>query len=118
MTDIVFPWPPKELSPNSRQHWARKARFTKAYRTQCWALTKESKAVIDFVGPIQVSLTFCPPDRRHRDLDNMLASIKAGLDGMALALDVNDKLFWFRLGVGEPNKGGGVIKVALSRMVV
>jgi crossover junction endodeoxyribonuclease RusA len=116
MNEIVFPWPPKELSPNARTHWARKARFTKAYRTECWALTRQAKAAIDFVGPIQVSLTFCPPDRRQRDLDNMLASVKAALDGMALALDVNDKLFSLSLRVADHVEGTrGLVKVRLAR---
>jgi crossover junction endodeoxyribonuclease RusA len=33
------------------------------------------------------------PDKRHRDADNCLAAAKAGLDGMADALGVNDRHF-------------------------
>jgi crossover junction endodeoxyribonuclease RusA len=32
-------------------------------------------------------------DKRHRDADNCLAAAKAGLDGMADALGVNDRHF-------------------------
>jgi crossover junction endodeoxyribonuclease RusA len=44
-------------------------------------------------GKIPVEITFYPPDKRHRDADNMVASIKAGIDGLADALKVNDKRF-------------------------
>jgi crossover junction endodeoxyribonuclease RusA len=33
------------------------------------------------------------PDKRHRDADNCLAASKAGLDGVADALIVDDKRF-------------------------
>ena len=32
MLVITLPLPPKELSPNTRVHWGRKARATKKYR--------------------------------------------------------------------------------------
>jgi crossover junction endodeoxyribonuclease RusA len=93
MKIIHLPWPPKELSPNATLHWAKKAKFKKMYRETCWALTLESKVKINAVGKIPIEITFFPPDRRHRDADNMVASIKAGLDGVADALKVNDRQF-------------------------
>jgi hypothetical protein len=59
-------------------------------------------------APIAVHLAFHPPDKKPRDEDNMLASMKAALDGIAMALGVNDR--WFRLSheVGEAVKGGSV----------
>jgi crossover junction endodeoxyribonuclease RusA len=44
-------------------------------------------------GKIEIEVTFYPPDRRPRDADNMVAAIKSGLDGVADALNVNDKRF-------------------------
>jgi crossover junction endodeoxyribonuclease RusA len=38
-------------------------------------------------------LEFYPPDRRPRDDDNMVASFKAGRDGIAQAMGINDKRF-------------------------
>lgn len=40
-----------------------------------------------------VRIIFHAPDRRNRDLDNLLSSCKAYLDGIALAYGINDKLF-------------------------
>jgi crossover junction endodeoxyribonuclease RusA len=63
------------------------------YREACWVLTLESKVKVNTSGKIPIEITFYPPDKRHRDADNMVASIKAGLDGIADALKVNDRQF-------------------------
>jgi len=94
MNTVKLPWPPKELSPNSTLHWSKTAKKKKEYRTACWALALESKLKApEGDGKIEIEITFYPPDKRHRDADNMVASIKAGLDGIADALRVNDKRF-------------------------
>lgn len=90
---VILPWPPKELSPNAKLHWAKKAKFTKSYRQTAWALSLEAKIKANKDGKVEMDITFCPPDKRHRDYDNMVASIKAGLDGLADALGVNDRMF-------------------------
>jgi len=87
---LVLPWPPKELSPNARVHRLVKAKAAKAYRHACRALTKEAKLV---PAGMHLKITFVPPTRQPRDLDNCLASIKSGLDGVADALGLNDRAF-------------------------
>jgi crossover junction endodeoxyribonuclease RusA len=59
-------------------------------------------------GPLLVKITFRPPDKRRRDLDNALSSIKAGLDGVADAIGVDDRHWALMLQWGEPVKGGAV----------
>lgn len=44
-------------------------------------------------GKLRVTLTFCPPDNRHRDLDGMQSNMKHALDGIADAMGVNDRMF-------------------------
>jgi len=90
---VYLPWPPKELSPNAKLHWAKKMKFKKSYREICWALTLEAQLIAPKDGRFPVKITFYPPDKRHRDADNMIASMKAGFDGVADALKVDDKLF-------------------------
>ena len=41
----------------------------------------------------QLSLTYYKRTRRHSDADNMLASTKNGLDGMCIALGIDDRQF-------------------------
>ncbi len=107
---IRYPWPARELNPNTRCHWAVKARAAKVYRQAGWVLTKASGfAVENKDAPIRISFKFCPPDnRRKRDLDNLLASCKALADGIADALGVNDERFAISLERGDVVANGCV----------
>jgi hypothetical protein len=59
---------------------------------------------------LQVSLTFIPKDRRHYDLDNLIARCKPYQDGIADALGINDRTFGYgSITLGEPEKPGKVI---------
>lgn len=109
MNCVSLPWPHKALSPNfrSRSHWPRTNAIANA-RTAAWALAKSARLSAPDEGPIQISVEFCPPDRRHRDLDNMFASFKAYQDGIADAVGRNDSAFEPTYLLGEPVKGGAV----------
>lgn len=102
---VTLPWPPKELSPNARVHFRRKAAAAKMYRNLAhwlaWQAGRDDGA--------SLSITFNPPDNRRRDLDNMLASIKSGLDGIASAIGIDDSKWSLTIRKGEPVKGGRVI---------
>lgn len=114
MSKVVFPWPPRELSPNARLHWAALARAKKAYRTACWLAARSagmSAATLLGAERAEVHLMFYPPDKRARDADNMLASMKAGLDGLADALKVDDKVFKVTFDVSDDI--GGMVKVSV-----
>jgi len=103
--NFIIPWPPKNLNPNARPHWRTKAACVKVYRAQAYYLTKSAHVSSN---ALVVGLVFRPPDKRHRDLDNCLASFKAALDGIADALGVNDNQFKLSLSMGTPVKGGSV----------
>lgn len=112
MMQITLPWPPKELSPNSRTHWRKAAPIKAQYRDACYILAKQSSAVIDWDGDVHVWIDFYPPDRRARDDDNMVAAFKAGRDGIADALGVNDKRF--RIHPYVKSEIGGMVKVRFT----
>jgi len=61
---------------------------------------------------IALWLDVYPPDRRARDDDNIIASFKAGRDGLALALGIDDKRVVLRPFVKD--QIGGFIKVRLT----
>ena len=106
---IRLPWPPADLSPNSRAHHMARARAVKKYRTDA-GLMALAKGCRDLgCERLTVEITFYPPDNRRRDTDNMLASIKAGLDGIADATGVDDSQWHYGLARGEPVKGGCVL---------
>lgn len=77
---ILVSWPDKALSPNARVHWSTKARARRAQRDEAgWT----AKATFPkFSGPVTIQCVFHPPDKRKRDLDNLLASMKAAFDGI------------------------------------
>lgn len=111
---LTLPWPPRELSPNARHaHWASLARAKRRYRTAC-ALTARSQGAARIDAPeLAVSLTFVPPDRRARDLDNCIAAMKAGLDGLADVLGVDDRHWSIAMTMAE-NEIGGFVRVEVT----
>lgn len=91
---IEISWPAKQLSPNARVHHMVKHRYAKAAKTEAgWA----TKIVRPFDwghdGSLAVHVTAYPPDNRSRDSDNLVASLKSHLDGIAEVLGVNDRQF-------------------------
>ena len=109
---ILLPWPSRALSPNARGHWSQKSRAAKAYRMQCFLFAKKAGLVAP-AGRILLQLEFLPPTARRRDDDNLLASFKAGRDGLADALGIDDSLFVSQVQIGEVHRGGAV-RVTLS----
>ena len=103
---IELPWPPKELSPNARVHWAIKARAAKKYRLECWAIFSCHRAWLR--GRRSFSLTFHPPSRLRIDLDNCVARVKYLIDAMADLTGIDDSEFALTICKGEPRKGGAV----------
>lgn len=114
--NITLPWPPSALNPNARHaHPAIKWRAAKAYRTACKALAEAHGMVAPDSPKIALWVEFVPPDRRHRDDDNMVASFKAGRDGLADAMGVDDRRFVCRYGVAD--EVGGMVRVSITAEV-
>lgn len=109
MLDLVMPWPPKELSPNARVHWAQLALVKKATRhSWAWQARQQGAVRMADAHGLRVALTFCAPTRRAYDMDNALARAKAGLDGLADVLGVDDSRWQYVIERGTPVKGGAV----------
>ena len=106
---IPLPWPPRSLHPNARVHWAIKARAAAKSRSEAYYLAQAAGARALACAGLDVRLTFCPPDRRVRDLDGVLSSCKAGCDGIADATGVDDSRWSLALAWGPVVRGGAVI---------
>ena len=109
---LTLPWPPADLSPNARQHWSKLARAKKAYRTACAWTAKEQGAKRIEAERLHLSITFVPPNRRAHDLDNCLARMKSGLDGLADVLGVDDKRW--SLTISKSDEVGGLVRVEVA----
>ena len=111
MIKVTLSYPPAKLNPNKRLHWAVKAKTVKAYRSESYWITRERFGhIINTVdGKLPIKITFHPPDKRRRDRDNMIASFKAGADGVADAIGVDDADWEPTYAVGDVIKGGAVV---------
>ena len=81
---LTLPVPDQVLSPNARPHWAVKRRAVKAARELAWG---EARARWCWHGApmrrVRLALFWTIIGRRCPDLDNLNASCKAYLDGIA-----------------------------------
>lgn len=113
MLTLTMPWPAlKELSPNWRGHWAARAKAKKTFRQVWWAEALHQGAGKLNAEKLHVSLCFHMPDKRARDLDNLLASCKAGLDGLADAIGVDDSKW--SLEISKAETIGGFVRVIVQ----
>ena len=93
---ITLEWFDKRLNPNMKTHWRKvhKLRSEQKLLAQLAALGAACRH-----GPPEkkdrypLKITFHPPCRRRRDVDNCIAAIKGALDGVAQAWGVDDKQF-------------------------
>lgn len=108
MNTISLPWPPKELSPNNRAHWTKKASHAKQMKQIAYTLTKQAKPIIEAQKPT-LSIVFNPPSIARHDMDNCLARCKSLIDGISLAIGIDDSKFRYVLEMGEKTKGGEVL---------
>lgn len=110
---MVFPWPDPRLSPNKRFDRRALIAVKQDAKNEAFVITQQNKIVASrvVIGDIafELTLTFYPPDRRKRDLDNLYATFKAYQDGMFLALGIDDcKIERVILQRGNPIPGGQV----------
>lgn len=123
---VEFSYPPKELNPNARLHWAKKRTPAKRYRYECFLLTRKAiaangwridqlKALVEAGQGVHLFLDIYPPDRRPRDDDNIIAAFKAGRDGLADALNIDDRHFRIHPVVHRDQPvAGGMIRVSIT----
>lgn len=95
LPELVLPWPSRDLHPNARVHWRRKAKAVKSARAEAHLLALAAGwrpgSVPD--GRLHLWVDFVPPDRRRRDDDGIAASFKHARDGIADALGLDDHRF-------------------------
>lgn len=112
---IVLPFPPAGLNPNKRLHHMALYRLKKAYREVCEKYTLVSGEQITWDGDVHAWINFVPPDLRKRDDDNCLSAFKAGRDGMAEALGIDDNRFKAHPTVAKvPDRSGGRVEIRFT----
>jgi hypothetical protein len=106
---IVLPWPPASLSGHNNGHWRAKARIVATHRSWAFHATRAAKVnkLISDDGDICIHVRFVPPDRRG-DRTNYPNRLKPYFDGIAEALNVNDRRFLPSFEFAAPEKPGRV----------
>ena len=120
MIEVVLGWPPSDLSPNARLHWAKLARAKKHYRSACYSVSKEQlkKFKTDNIPErLVLEMTFIPPDKRNYDRDNLVARMKSGIDGLADALKINDKRFNTVISTMDQDYLGGFVRIRILQEI-
>jgi Holliday junction resolvase RusA-like endonuclease len=79
---IVLPLPPKSLHTNARVHFMAKSKATKAYRLEAAITAGQYKSKPRWENA-HVHIVYFFKDERRRDKDNLLAWLKAAMDGIA-----------------------------------
>lgn len=107
---ITLPFPDSRLSPNRRmdRRWITNVR--QMARNTGYFLTKDANLHVPDKTPLHLYLTFCPPNHRRRDIDNLLSASKSTLDGMFQALGVDDSnVKLITMGMGKVVKEGQTV---------
>lgn len=83
---ILFDYERPPLTANQRLHWRKKADLTRKVR----AVSAAETAHIPPLGKCRVQLVWLVTDKRRRDVDNVVPTLKAMCDGLVDAGIVPD----------------------------
>lgn len=118
---ITLEMPHQHLSPNSRCHWAQKSKAKREQRQHSRYLILNEVLEAHCFPPLwktaDVKITVTPPDRRRRDKDNLLASLKGVFDGAQDAHLIADDsgLTYLPITIAEPDKANAGVQITFIR---
>jgi crossover junction endodeoxyribonuclease RusA len=110
MNEIILPFPDPRLSPNRRHQHRYITGVRNTARLSGYYAVKEVGLKIPDKTPLHLFLTFNPPDRRRRDMDNCLSASKPTVDGIFEALGIDDSnIRMITICRGKPIRGGQTV---------
>ena len=114
--EIVLPWPARVLHPNARAHWSKRVKAAKAERGMAMLLAAAAgwHRVEWPEGRLHVWIDGYPQDRRRRDADGLLSSLKSALDGIADAMGVDDMRFVPHPFVKDEGRKPGEVRIRIT----
>lgn len=111
---VTLSWPDKILLPNQRSHWAPKARAAKKARMDAAWATRVAGFLPVKADALRITCVFFPPDKRHRDVDGMLSSLKPALDGISDAIGIDDSKWQIALRREAPQPPHGSVRIEIE----
>ena len=117
MWTIRLPYTTPPLSLNSRMHWATKARVTREIIEAVRVSVAAQK--IPPCEAIHVELIYVPRDRRERDRDNLVATLKPCIDALVrsrvAANDTPEYVSWGPPIIAVPNSKDPHLRLEVTR---
>ena len=89
---VTLSYPNSQLSANRKRRFEHLARLRRQQKQEAFVVAKSAgwQGVRADNGLV---ITFCVPDRRKRDLDNLLSMFKGAIDGISQAMGQDDSSF-------------------------
>ena len=114
--EIAIPWPDRALHPNSRKHWSVKAKAARKARHDAAIIAKSANWHRREwpEGRLHVWIDGYAPDRRRRDHDGFLSSLKPWLDGIADAMGVDDSRFVPHPHIKSETRKPGEVRIRIT----
>ena len=114
--EIVLPWPSRLLHPNTRVHYMPKSRAAKKSKldAQLVALAAGWKGIRMGTGRLHVWIDGYPTDKRRRDEDGLLSSLKWALDGIAEVMGIDDSRFIPHPWIKDSIVKGGEVRIRIT----
>lgn len=100
MTRIELPFPPSSLTPHAKGGWQKKAAATKSYRRLCAQVAQLQGLRSITAERIKARITIHRPNLR-RDYQNCISCLKAGVDGLADVIGIDDRYWEIEFVEGE-----------------
>lgn len=115
MVELILPWP-----PSINRYWRRRgsqyfiSKEGQDFRKNVILLCKEIPKIFDKNDKLFIDIKASPPDRRRRDIDNILKAIMDSLQHAEMYHDDNqiNKIYIER----EPSFLG-IVKINLSKII-
>lgn len=116
MSPLTLPWPDRVLHPNSRPHFMALAKAKKTAREAAFYAARAAWPGLKFdvVGRLHLWIDFYAPDKRRRDDDGLLSSMKAARDGIADALGIDDHRFISHPYIKDQTHKGGKVEIRIT----
>ena len=110
---IVLPFPPASLAGHNKGHWRGKKLIIADQVRGAFKATENAEPQVPEFGDIPVSFLFVPPNRRG-DRVNFPIRIKPAIDGVALALGVNDRRFLPSYHFAAPDRDNPRVEIEIG----
>lgn len=108
---LTIPAPAPWINANARDHWTKKGRLTRSWRSASAAWAKHQK-LRPVTQPVVIVATVTKTNSRRFDVENLAPTVKAAIDGLrdsgVLPEDDTRWVTEVRLRAGDPDRAASL----------